>query len=192
MDEERREKKGFFAVLDNDLLAALRDEEAHCTIDKIENYPDQSALAEGMRPNDLIQMLSSSERIRMERDLAEVFDISWAMRRKTDRMLPIGLSNGNLALAQTILEAIRVKENAGLARNPFTSRVSYKFTDREAAFQATPDENTAQLAALILETGASAFIDWAHRIQDEHEARVSKGVTEETKPSSGKPKLSEG
>jgi hypothetical protein len=192
MDEERRAKKGLFTVLDTDLIADLRDEEVHCTIDKIENHPYQGAPAEGIRPNDFIQMLSSSERTRMDLDLSEVFDISLAMSRKTDRTPPIGLSNGNLTLARTILEAIKVKESAGLARNPFTGRACYKLTDREAAFQAMPDENTAQLAALILETGESAFIDWAHRIQDEHQAKVSKDVTEKIKPSSGKPKRLEG
>jgi hypothetical protein len=93
---------------------------------------------------ELLQMLSSSERVRMGLDLAEVFDISWGMSRKTDRTPPIDHSNDNLALAQTILEAIKIKESAGLARNPFTGRACYKLTDEEAARQATSDENTAR------------------------------------------------
>ena len=69
-------------------------------------------------------------------------------------------------LAQTILEAIKIKAEAGLARNPFTGRPCHKLSDEDAARQAAPDQSTAQLVALILATRDEAFIDWARNIQN--------------------------
>jgi hypothetical protein len=182
MGEERRGKKGFSIVLHNILLAALRDEEIGRTADRIGDHPDPGAPAIGMRSNEFTQMPLASQRIRMGLDPAEVSGISWAASR-TDRMPLFDPIDGNLALALTILAAIKIKESAGLARNPFTGRACYKLTDEEAARQATSDENTAQLVTLILETREPAFIDWAQEIEDRRQPKVSEGVTEETKPS---------
>ena len=68
MDEPRREKKGISIVLDKDLIAALRDEEVQCAIERIEDYLEaayQGALADGMRPNDIISwiLLWTSEQV---------------------------------------------------------------------------------------------------------------------------------
>jgi hypothetical protein len=68
-------------------------------------------------------------------------------------------------LAQTIFEAIKIKAEAGLDRNPFTGRPCPKLSDEDAARQAAPDESTAQLVALILATRNEAFVDWARNIQ---------------------------
>jgi hypothetical protein len=96
------------------------------------------------------------------------------MARKTDRMFRPGSGYGNLVLAQTILEAIKIKAEAGLARNPFTGRPCYKLSDEDAARQAAPDKSTALLVALILTTRDEAFIDWARNIQN-----LAKGVNKE-------------
>jgi hypothetical protein len=88
------------------------------------------------------------------------------MARKNDRMSRPGPGNGNLALAQTILAAIKIKAEAGLVRNPFTGRPCHKLSDEEAARQAAPDDSTAQLVTLILATRDEAFIDWASNIQN--------------------------
>jgi hypothetical protein len=103
------------------------------------------------------------------------------MSRKKDKAPASDVGNGSLALARTILEAIRIKDGAGLARNPFTGRANYKLTDQEAARLATSDENTAQLVALILQTREPAFLDWAHGVQDQRLPRVSSDTTEKTK-----------
>jgi hypothetical protein len=97
------------------------------------------------------------------------------MARKTDRVSRPGSGNGNLVLAQTILEAIKIKAEAGLARNPFTGRPCHKLSDEDAARQAAPDNGTALLVALILTTRDEAFIDWARDIQN----LVAKGVNKE-------------
>ena len=115
--------------------------------------------------------------------------IRWTMARKTNRTPGLDLDNGNLLLAQTILDAIKIKENAGLVRNPFTGRACHKLTDEEAACKAAPDENTAQLAALILETRKEAFVAWALKIQHQHRSRASKEAAEKISPSNKKSKL---
>jgi hypothetical protein len=88
------------------------------------------------------------------------------MARKADKTSRPGAGNGNLVLAQTILEAIKIKAEAGLARNPFTGRPCHKLSDEDAAREAAPDKGTAQLVALILGTRDEAFIDWARNIQN--------------------------
>jgi hypothetical protein len=102
--------------------------------------------------------------------------------RKKDKAPAPDLSDGNLALARTILEAARIKDSAGLARNPFTGRANCRLTDQEAARLATSDESTAQLVALILETREPAFLDWAQSVQDQRLSRVSGDMAEKTKP----------
>jgi hypothetical protein len=86
------------------------------------------------------------------------------MTRKPERIPRPGQKSGNLALAETILEAIKIKAAAGLARNPFTGRAAVTISDEEAARQAAPDESTTQLATLILATRDEAFIDWARKL----------------------------
>jgi hypothetical protein len=110
------------------------------------------------------------------------------MARKTSKTPPPDLDKANVVLAQTILEAVRIKEEAGLARNPFTGRACFRLTDEEAARQAAPDESTAELTALILETREEAFIDWARRLLDRHSRQASEDEAGETGPSARKPK----
>ncbi len=110
------------------------------------------------------------------------------MARKTSKTPPLDLDKANLVLAQTILEAVRIKEEAGLARNPFTGRACNKLTSEEAARQAAPDESTAELTALILETREEAFIDWASRLLDRRSQQASEDEAGETGPSARKPK----
>jgi hypothetical protein len=145
------------------LIAGVPEEEVDGTIDNIVDEILRATFLLPARPErGDSQTQLSSERIRI--DLAGVFDMNRAMSRSTGRSRPADLGDGNRALAQAILEAIKIKENAGLARNPFTGRVCYKLTDAEAARQATADENTAELVTLILETREPAFIHWAQKM----------------------------
>jgi hypothetical protein len=95
------------------------------------------------------------------------------MARNTTKTPRHDAVNGNLILARAILEAIKIKEDAGLVRNPFTGRAHYKLSTEEAVRQVIADEDTAQLATLILETREPAFIDWASRINDQHQLKTS-------------------
>jgi hypothetical protein len=87
------------------------------------------------------------------------------MARKTNKTPDLSPDRCNLVLARTVLEAIKIRENAGFARNAFTGRAYYKLTNCEAAREAAPDESTAQLVTLILETRDEAFIEWARQTQ---------------------------
>jgi hypothetical protein len=88
------------------------------------------------------------------------------MARKADRTPRPGPGNGNLVLARTIPEAMKIKAEAVLARNPFIGRPHYRLSDEKAAHHAALDKSTAQLVALILATRDEEFIDWAKNIQN--------------------------
>jgi hypothetical protein len=71
------------------------------------------------------------------------------------------------------LRRIKIQEDAGLVRNPFTGRAQYKLGNEEGVTEAIADEGTAQLATLILEAREPAFIDWASRIEGQHQLKTS-------------------